>query len=96
MAYSMAMSPGFGSKPGLNSGVGFNSMSTPQPSALSERRFLSEAELASRWGMSPKTLTRWRSASRSKIMAISRRRASLDVSSSRMCSQPRPGAFRSA
>jgi hypothetical protein len=67
MAYSMAMSPGFGGKPGLNSGVGCNSMPTPQSSALSERRFLSEAELASRWGMSPKTLTRWRGLGRGPV-----------------------------
>jgi hypothetical protein len=51
MAYSMAMSPGFGGKPGPNSGIGFNSMSNHQSSALSERRFLSEVELANRWGM---------------------------------------------
>ncbi|MFM2239411.1 MAG: hypothetical protein RJA69_785, partial [Pseudomonadota bacterium] len=59
MAYSMALSGGFGGTPGLNSGVGFISTPTPESAALSQRRFLSEVELANRWGMSPKTLTRW-------------------------------------
>ena len=30
------------------------------PSTLAERRFLNEFELANRWGLSPKTLRRWR------------------------------------
>ena len=67
MAYSMALSPGFGGTPGLNSGVGFNSTPTPQSTDLSERRFLSEVELAKRWGMSPKTLTRWRGMGRGPV-----------------------------
>ena len=60
MAYSMALSGGFGSTPNLNSSVEFSSSPTPESAALSQRRFLSEVELANRWGMSPKTLTRWR------------------------------------
>ena len=67
MAYSMALSPGFGGTPGPNSGVGFNSMPTPQSTDLSERRFLNEVELANRWGMSPKTLTRWRGMGRGPV-----------------------------
>ena len=59
MAYSMAVSGGFGGTPSLNFGVGFGSTPTPESAALSQRRFLSEVELARRWGMSPKTLTRW-------------------------------------
>jgi hypothetical protein len=34
--------------------------SIPTPLAPAERHFLSESELASRWGLSPKTLQRWR------------------------------------
>ena len=67
MAYSMALSGGFGGTPGLNSGVGFSSMSTPHSTDLSERRFLNEVELANRWGMSPKTLTRWRGLGRGPV-----------------------------
>ncbi len=55
MAYSMALAGGFGSTPRLNSGVGFSSTPNPESTALSQRRFLSEVELANRWGMSPKT-----------------------------------------
>jgi len=36
-------------------------------SGLSERRFLKEVELASRWGVSPKTLTRWRGMGRGPV-----------------------------
>ena len=67
MAYSMALSSGFGGAPGLHSGVGFNSTPTPQSTDLSERRFLNEVELANRWGMSPKTLTRWRGMGRGPV-----------------------------
>jgi hypothetical protein len=67
MAYSMALSPGFGGSPGQISRVGFSSTPTPQPTALAERRFLSELELANRWGMSPKTLTRWRGMGRGPV-----------------------------
>ena len=34
--------------------------SIPTPLAPAEWRFLSETELATRWGLSPKTLQRWR------------------------------------
>ena len=67
MAYSMALSGGFGGTPGLNSGVGFSSTPTHESAALSQRRFLSEVELANRWGMSPKTLTRWRGMGRGPV-----------------------------
>lgn len=67
MAYSMALSPGFGGTPSRISGVSFTSTPTPQSTDLSERRFLSEVELAQRWGMSPKTLTRWRGMGRGPV-----------------------------
>lgn len=67
MVYSMALSPGFGGAPSRISGVSFTSTPTPQPADLSERRFLSEVELAQRWGMSPKTLTRWRGMGRGPV-----------------------------
>ncbi len=67
MAYSMALSPGFGGAPSQHSGVNFSSTSAPHASKLSERRFLNEIELASRWGMSPKTLTRWRGMGRGPV-----------------------------
>lgn len=67
MAYSTALSPGFGGTPGQHSGVGFSSTPPHHPSELSERRFLSEVELANRWGMSPKTLTRWRGMGRGPV-----------------------------
>lgn len=67
MAYSMALSGGFGGTPSLNSGVGLSPMPTPESSALSQRRFLSEVELANRWGISPKTLTRWRGMGRGPV-----------------------------
>ncbi len=34
------------------------------PTALHERRVLSETELSQRWGVSPKTLQRWRTEGR--------------------------------
>ncbi len=37
-----------------------NPMSISASSASAERRFLTELELANRWGLSPKTLQRWR------------------------------------
>lgn len=36
----------------------------PAPMAPHERRVLSETELAHRWGVSPKTLQRWRTEGR--------------------------------
>lgn len=39
------------------------------PDAKSERRFLSELELANRWGLSPKTLQRWRGLGRGPLFA---------------------------
>lgn len=41
----------------------------PAPEAKSERRFLSELELANRWGLSPKTLQRWRGLGRGPLFA---------------------------
>ena len=41
----------------------------PTPSAPAERRFLSELELANRWGLSPKTLQRWRGLGRGPLFA---------------------------
>ena len=67
MANSMALSGGFGGTPGLNSGVGRGSTPSPESAALSQRRFLSEVELANRWGMSPRTLTRWRGIGRGPV-----------------------------
>lgn len=69
MAYPMALSGGIGGAPSLNSGVGFSSTSHHQPLSLSERRYLSEIELANRWGMSPKTLTRWRGLGKGPVFA---------------------------
>lgn len=37
--------------------------------AYGERRFLSEAELAHRWGISPKTLQRWRLLGKGPLFA---------------------------
>ncbi len=67
MAYSMALSPGFGGAPNRNPGVSFGSTPTSQTTDPSERRFLTELELAQRWGMSPKTLTRWRGMGRGPV-----------------------------
>jgi hypothetical protein len=39
------------------------------PEANAERRFLSELELANRWGLSPKTLQRWRGLGRGPLFA---------------------------
>ena len=39
-------------------------MAMPAPVAPHERRVLCENELAQRWGVSPKTLQRWRSEGR--------------------------------
>jgi len=41
----------------------------PAPSGSAERRFLSELELANRWGLSPKTLQRWRGLGRGPLFA---------------------------
>mgnify|MGYP003379106419 CR=1 FL=1 len=47
---------------------------TPTPGAPHERRVLSETELAQRWGVSPKTLQRWRSEGRGpKYLKLSKR-----------------------
>ena len=67
MAYELALSGGVGGTPDRKPGVGFSSTPTSESTALSERRFLSEAELAQRWGMSPKTLTRWRGLGRGPV-----------------------------
>lgn len=39
-------------------------LALPDPTRPPERRVLSENELAQRWGVSPKTLQRWRSEGR--------------------------------
>lgn len=41
----------------------------PSSRPLSERRYLNEIELANRWGMSPKTLTRWRGLGKGPVFA---------------------------
>lgn len=41
----------------------------PASSASAEQRFLSERQLANRWGLSPKTLQRWRSLGRGPVFA---------------------------
>lgn len=41
----------------------------PAPEAKAERRFLSELELANRWGLSPKTLQRWRGIGQGPVFA---------------------------
>lgn len=69
MAYQMAQTGGIGGTPRLNSGVGHSSTSHHQSLSLSERRYLSEIELANRWGMSPKTLTRWRGLGKGPVFA---------------------------
>ena len=43
--------------------------SIPTPLAPAERRFLSEGELANRWGLSPKTLQRWRAQGTGPLFA---------------------------
>lgn len=45
------------------------SKTLPTPSASADRRFLSELELANRWGLSPKTLQRWRGLGRGPLFA---------------------------
>lgn len=47
----------------------FRSTVNPPPRSLSERRYLNEIELANRWGMSPKTLTRWRGLGHGPVFA---------------------------
>lgn len=44
-------------------------MPIPGPSAAAERRFISELELANRWGLSPKTLQRWRGIGKGPLFA---------------------------
>lgn len=44
-------------------------MSISPSSASAERRFLTEIELANRWGLSPKTLQRWRGLGRGPLFA---------------------------
>lgn len=41
----------------------------PAPTEITDRRFLSELELANRWGLSPKTLQRWRSLGTGPLFA---------------------------
>lgn len=69
MANSMLQSVGIGGLPALNPSVGFSPTSNKQPLLLAERRYLSEFELANRWGMSPKTLTRWRGLGKGPVFA---------------------------
>lgn len=48
--------------------------SMPAQGAPHERRVLSETELAQRWGVSPKTLQRWRTEGRGpKYLKLSKR-----------------------
>ena len=56
-----------------NRGVSTPTASSAQP-APHERRALSETELAQRWGVSPKTLQRWRTEGRGpKYLKLSKR-----------------------
>lgn len=49
-------------------------MALPASMAPPERRVLSETELAHRWGVSPKTLQRWRTEGRGpKYLKLSKR-----------------------
>ena len=49
-------------------------LALPAPGAPHERRVLSETELANRWGVSPKTLQRWRTEGRGpKYLKLSKR-----------------------
>lgn len=49
-------------------------LALPAPMAPHERRVLSETELAQRWGVSPKTLQRWRTEGRGpKYLKLSKR-----------------------
>ena len=49
-------------------------MAMPAQVAPHERRVLSEMELANRWGVSPKTLQRWRTEGRGpKYLKLSKR-----------------------
>jgi predicted DNA-binding transcriptional regulator AlpA len=52
----------------------FGLAAVPAPMAPHERRVLSETELAHRWGVSPKTLQRWRTEGRGpKYLKLSKR-----------------------
>lgn len=42
---------------------------SPAPQASAERCFISELELANRWGLSPKTLQRWRTLGKGPLFA---------------------------
>ena len=49
-------------------------LALPAQAAPHERRVLSETELANRWGVSPKTLQRWRTEGRGpKYLKLSKR-----------------------
>jgi len=55
--YASAQPPAVASAP--RAGY-FQAALEPLPLAPAERHYLNEGELASRWGLSPKTLQRWR------------------------------------
>lgn len=69
MANSMVLPVGAGGNPVPQSGVGFSPAPHQKSQPLSERRYLTELELANRWGMSPKTLTRWRGLGKGPVFA---------------------------
>lgn len=71
MANSMLQTRGVGERP-INL-LGALEQHHPMPAAstlgIAERRYLSEQELANRWGMSPKTLSRWRGLGKGPVFA---------------------------
>jgi len=71
MANSMLQARGVGRNP--ITPLGATDQHRPIPSqftlGVAERRYLTEQELANRWGMSPKTLSRWRGLGKGPVFA---------------------------
>lgn len=76
MANSAAQSPGVGGKPITRHGTGKTNPAAPPSSVAANRRYLSEPELANRWGLSPKTLQRWRNTGQGPLFAKFSRKVS--------------------
>ena len=69
MAKSMAPPVGIGELSVRHSSVLAGATSPERPLSYAERRYLTEHELAGRWGMSPKTLARWRGMGKGPFFA---------------------------
>lgn len=76
MANSAAQSPGVGGMPMTRHGAGETNPVASPSSEDANRRYLTEIELANRWGLARKTLQRWRNTGKGPLFAKFSRKVS--------------------